>query len=327
LLRLVKAMPGAFKLAGLSEATVLRGFWLACRQMSPEQASAFGEAVLRRIGPRTRQHRKVLLNLSTAFPEWSEARVRAAAAGVWGNFGRVLAEYPHIDRIAGENSWRAHVEVISRFDVSKSGSRARPAILVSGHFGNWELPAAVAARVGLPISVVYSGQDNTAVDAALQSWRRALACRFIEKDTSVHTLVAEIRNGRSLGILMDQRYDIGDSVPFFGHDAPVAIAPATLAARLDLPFVPVRVVRLEGCRFRLEVEEPIEPDRSLGNARAIARDMTARLYRRYETWISEYPEQWLCIKRRWPDLRKRKWQAKLASNPRLVSSPRSAPPG
>ena len=92
-----------------------------------------------------------------------------------------------------------------------------------------------------------------------------------------------------------------------------------------LPLVPVRVVRLQGCHFRIEVEPEIEPDRNLGGAREIARDMTRRVYRRFEAWIGEHPEQWLCTKRRWPDLRKSKWQAKLASNPRLVRNAGAGP--
>ena len=93
----------------------------------------------------------------------------------------------------------------------------------------------------------------------------------------------------------------------------MSIGPAFLAARLQLSFVPVRVERLGGCRFRVSVDAPIEPDRSLGNPRVIARDMTARLYALFESWIRERPEQWLCTKRRWPDPRKPKRRDKLVS--------------
>ena len=84
---------------------------------------------------------------------------------------------------------------------------------------------------------------------------------------------------------------------------------------------------MDGCRFRLVLEAPIEPDRSRGNSREIARDMTARLYRRFQSWIGEYPEQWLCIKRRWPDLNSSKWQARRGGNPRLPRESNPIPDG
>ncbi len=110
-------------------------------------------------------------------------------------------------------------------------------------------------------------------------------------------------------------------MPFFGLDAPAPLGPATLAARLRVPFVPVRIERLDrSCRFRITAHPAIEPNRSVGDSREVARDMTARLYAQFEAWIRERPEQWLCLKRRWPDLRRGKWRSMVAENPRLMRS-------
>jgi KDO2-lipid IV(A) lauroyltransferase len=322
--KVAERLPGAQALVWHGEALLLRLFWVACRLVSVERASAFGGMLLRWIGPFLRQDAKIRRNLAIAFPHWDRDKLDATVTANWDNLGRVLAEYPHLGTICGRH-WQRYIEVDSRCDLAGIIDGSKPAMMVSGHFGNWELAAGGATLIDVPITVIYSAQHNAIIDSALQRWRTALGCRFIEKDATVHALIAEVRKGRSMGVLMDQRYDIGDSVPFFGQSAPVPIAPASLAARLDLPFVPARIERLGGCRFRLTIEEPLVPNRAAGGSRDVARDLTARLYQRFETWIRERPEQWLCSKRRWPDLTKKKWREKLARNARLVSGADPAP--
>ncbi len=74
-----------------------------------------------------------------------------------------------------------------------------------------------------------------------------------------------------------------------------------------------RFVHFRRARFRLTLEPPIEP-RSVGEPRDVARDTMQRLYALFETWIAERPDQWLCVKRRWPDPAKAKWRAKLVGD-------------
>ncbi|MFO1070108.1 MAG: lysophospholipid acyltransferase family protein [Geminicoccaceae bacterium] len=302
------------------EALLLRGLWNASGAMTPDRASELGRQLLTWLGPRMRQHRKLKRNLGTAFPGWSDDRLETTARDSWGQFGRVLAEYPHLEAICRQGAGE-RIELVTHLDLEPVQRGERPCVFVSAHLGNWELAGAMGMRAGVPLSVIYSPQKNPAIDAELQRRRQALGCEFIDKTSKATVLVGALRRGRSLGIVIDQRFDESDSVPFFEHDAPAPIAPATLAARLGVPFVPVRVERLDpGCRFRITVEAPIEPDPAAGDAREIARDMTARAYARFEAWIRERPAQWLCTKRRWPDLSRRKWQEKLARNPRLVRS-------
>jgi Kdo2-lipid IVA lauroyltransferase/acyltransferase len=194
-------------------------------------------------------------------------------------------------------------------------------MLVGGHFANWELMAAMAVRQGIALTVVHDPRADRSIETMLRSRREALGCRFLPSDASVHALVAELRAGRSLGLLVDQRHDDGEGIALFGRPAPAPLAPAMLGARLGLPFVPIRIERVGGCRFRITVEPPIEPDPAMADRRLVARDMTSRLYARFEQWIREHPEQWLCIKRRWPAPRRRKWRERSLRNPRLFSAP------
>lgn len=290
-----------------AQASLLAALWRTAQALGPDRAGALVGTLFARFGPRSRDQRRLLANLRIVRPALDEAELHRLARASWHQFGRVVGEYPHLARLAEEPG---RVEIVDRFGLARAAA-GRPALLVAAHLANWELPAAVAARLGVPMTVVHAPRADPRIEALLQRRRSALGCRFLPKDASPHALLKELRAGRSLGLLLDQRHDEGEPVTFFGCPAWAPIAPALIAARLDVPFVPVRVERLEGARFRLTLEPPIAP-RPVGEPRAVARDTMQRLYALFEAWIDERPEQWLCIKRRWPDPAKAKWRAKLA---------------
>ena len=66
----------------------------------------------------------------------------------------------------------------------------------------------------------------------MTDWRAALGCRFLEVAEASRGMLRELQQGRSVGLLMDQRYDRGVAVPFFGLPAPTTVVPARLALRL-----------------------------------------------------------------------------------------------
>ena len=324
--RLTNGRPWLARALAESEAGVLRAAWSLSARTSPDIAVDRARRLLMQVGPRLgKRHDKLVRNLSTAFPKLTADAVEALARESWGHIGQVIAEYPHLPRICGPDA-EERIEIRSEIDLEPIRSGRKPAIFVAAHLANWEMAGAMASRAGLPLTCVYSPQQNETIERLLQRQRQALGCSFVDKEAGAGGLVGELRRGRSLGILVDQRYDESDSVPFFGLDAPAPLGPATLAARLRVPFVPVRVERLDhGCRFRITALAAIEPDRGVGDAREVARDMTTRLYALFEAWIRERPEQWLCLKRRWPDLKRGKWREMVAENPRLMRSLQDGP--
>ena len=262
------------------------------------RVSAVGAALRGRAGPLIRKHRMLCANLATAFPEWSPAEVERMARASWAQLGRVIAEFPHFAALFDPADPR--VEVVDPHRVLSAAAAGRPVILAGAHLGNWELLAAAAVQRGVPLTVVHAARANPGVESMVERHRRALGCGFLEQGESVHAMLRQIRQGRSIGVLVDQRYDKGEAVPFFDREAMTSVAPALLAVRFGLPFVPARCERLQGCRFRVTYEPPLAPDPNLREPRAVARDLTRRLNERFAAWISERPAEWLCIKRRWP---------------------------
>lgn len=291
--------PRALRAYGwFAEAAFVAVFWLLARCMPPQRAAATGRRLFRWLGPRTGKQGFVRGNLEQAFPDLDVARLDTLCRDVWGNFGAVLAEYPHLRALAADHA-DSTTGIWIDAQTRAVMANAQPAVYVTAHLANWELAALALAAAGVPLSVVYAPQGNPLLDRMLQAARRALGCRFIGKRYALRKLVRELRGGRSVGILSDQRVDSGEPVPFFGRHALTATTPAWLALKLRCPLIPVQIVRIAEARYRVLLHKPVVCGDAAVNADAVLQ-LTARLNGLFESWIRQRPEQWLCMRRRWP---------------------------
>jgi len=287
------------------EAAVLDRAWRAAAARDPDAASDLGARLGRRLGPLSHKHKHVLANLRIAFPDWLPQRVAATAREIWGSIGRTLIEYPLLERICDPAEGRVRVVDLGGLEAIRRGGR--PGVFVSAHVGNWNLLPMAAVHTGIPLTVVYRRQSNPLIERLMDRWRASLPSTFLEVDEATRPLLRELQRGRSVGLVMDQRYDRGAKVPFFGVPATTTLVPARLAVRLGLPLIPAQVRRLRGARFAVLIHRPIpapaERDDEEEEAAALA--MTAAINERFARWITGTPEQWLCAKRRWPRQRLR----------------------
>lgn len=259
-----------------------------------DTASSLGGRLFETLGPAMGIGKTARRNLARCFPDWPAARVDQTIKGMWNNLGRIVAEYPHLEAIA--KSDRVAFRNVEKFeDIAKSG---RPAILVSGHLGNWELlPPALLFRCGLPLHSVYRAPNNPLVDRLLVNLR-GLDGRlrsFGKNRRGLAETLRALEAGQTVGMLIDQKMNTGIEARFFGRPAMTGTAFVELAKKLDCPVVPGRIIRTQACRFEIELEDPlIVKDRE---TQAVVADMHTRL----ERWITENPAQWLWLHRRWKD--------------------------
>ena len=281
------------------DALPLGVFWFLSALMPVEWASGAGRRLMRLIGPRLSKQRHTLNNLAIMFPDYSEEQRAALAREVWGNFGAVFAEYPHLRTIAQTQADR-RMEIINTWGETPFPQPDKAAVFVTPHLGNWELAASSVVSQGYPLTALYTPLSNPLVGRMLLRRRQQLGCRFLAKGDSIRAFFRELSSGRSVGMLPDLRIDEGPLVPFFGVDAPTTDTPARLALRFKCDLIPIRIERLPGVRFRVTFHQPLTPDDPSAGEQAQALQMTRKLQALFETWIREHPEQWLCTKRRWP---------------------------
>ncbi len=293
-------VPLARRAAWLIEAAAARIAIAIFGALPLDRASALGGWLARKIGPRAGVSRIARRNLARAFPERSAAEIEAILRAMWDNLGRVVAEYPHLGDFELDGP-RRRVEVVGREHVERLRDDGIGGIFVSAHLGNWEIASLGATRNGLPLTHIYRSANNPHVERILRRLRAPIGGRHFPKGAAgAKHLIRALRAGEHLGMLVDQKFNDGIPVPFFGRDAMTAPAAAELALRFRCPIVPARVERLEGARFRVTVHPPLElPDS--GDRHADAAEIMRRINALFESWIRERPEQWLWVHRRWPD--------------------------
>jgi len=280
--------------------------WLlkAIRRTNPDRIADFSAAFLRRVGPLFPEHRTGRANLAAAFPGKTPIEIEEILRGVWDNLGRVAAEYAHLDRLwdfdpTEPSSGRIIIspESIQRFVQLRDDGK--PAIIFTAHLANWELPALAAAAYGLESAVLYRAPSIGAIDAQVREIRSVNMGQLIPTSRAApFVMAAALERGVHVGMLVDQFFDRGIEVEFFGRRCKTNPIIARLARRFDCPVHGTRAIRLPGHRFRLELTEAIQPKRdSTGkiDVQATMQLITTIV----EGWIRECPEQWLWLHRRW----------------------------
>lgn len=305
------------------EAGVLGLFWLVCAALEPRSASALGRRLLRAIGPSLAKSKHVERNLQLAFPGLDATGRRALVREVWGNTGAVLGEYPHLKVMCHEQFDR-HFERVEKSDLADYRSGKRYAIFAVAHLGNWEVSAATAIHLGIPVTTVYAPSRNPYIDRMLLRRRGALGCNLISRADGPRPLLRELAEGRSVGLVVDARDDSGVPIPFFGMPKLTTLAPARLALRFGCDLIPTRVERLGDARFRVTSYEPVRPDPALAE-KDQATQMMAEVNRLFEQWICARPQDWMCIKRAWPKEQSIEGDAQVVAGRPASSSANTTP--
>jgi KDO2-lipid IV(A) lauroyltransferase len=291
--------PTAISWTDRAEAAGAALFFAAMRILPLDLASSFGGWLGRRIGPWLGVSRRARNNLAAALPELTGLERAAALRGMWDNLGRVAAEYPHLRSIrVFKPAGRVETSGLDHLDAAIAAGR--PAIIFGGHLGNWEIAALAAGQYGIEVAQIYRAANNPLVDRMVAGFR-GTGSEFIPKGAvASRRALAALRRGAHLTLLVDQKFNDGIAVPFFGRPAMTAPALAMLALHFDCAVLPARVERLGGARFRLSIHAPLPLPKS-GNRAADVAALMAAVNQTLEGWIRERPEQWFWVHSRWPD--------------------------
>jgi KDO2-lipid IV(A) lauroyltransferase len=177
-----------------------------------------------------------------------------------------------------------------------AAGRGQGVLVLTAHYGNWELLAAAHGLSGLPLSIVMRPLDHPLLNDLAVRFRRRSGAELIVKRQAVREIMQALRRRRMVGILLDQNATRSEGVfvPFFGMLASTSKGLAVLALRTGAPVVPVFLRREPGGGHCLEVapEVPVPSD---GDVVAFTESFT----RAIEAAIRRAPEQWLWMHARW----------------------------
>jgi Kdo2-lipid IVA lauroyltransferase/acyltransferase len=283
-----------------AEALGLRLLLFPFSLLPMDMAAALGGWIARAIGPRLGISRRARRNLRLALPELPPDRHEQILCEMWDNLGRIAAEYPHLPKLL-EPAERNRIEIVGAEHVAAAGAGGRAVLLISGHFANWEIACIAAPRYARDVLQVYRAVNNRAIDRMIFQYRQNLGVEPVRKGAAgAKRLIAGMRAGRAVAMLIDQKMNDGIAVPFFGRPAMTAPAAADFALRYHAAFIPCRIDRLSGVRFRMTLFPPLPvpegPDRH-ANVQALMAAANGLL----ESWIRERPGSWFWLHRRWPE--------------------------
>lgn len=177
-----------------------------------------------------------------------------------------------------------------------AAAQGRGVLILTAHYGNWELLAAAHELIGLPLSIVVRPLDHPLLQDLATRFRRRSGAELIIKRQAVREVLQALRRRRMVGVLLDQNATRAEGVfvPFFGVPASTSKGLGLLALRTRAPVLPVFLRREPDGRHCLEVGAPVPPP---PDDDVIA--FTARFNQAIETAIRRAPEQWLWMHARW----------------------------
>lgn len=260
----------------LGEALGQLGFWL-----QPKRA---------RVGS---------LNVKAAYGERiSPRQARRIVRQVFRNMGAGLIEMLRLPVIDAAYMER-YIKVAGLEHLDRAVASGRPIVVLTGHFGNWELCSIAAALRGHSVVALARAQNTfPKLYRLLVSYRESKGCRIVHKGGAMRQLLKALDRRELVGIVGDQATRQGVFIEFLGRPALFATGPFKLARARQALILPVFIHRVKGPHHRLVVEPPIDLPRN-GKPEAIVRTGIEQFANMLAEHIESDPAQWLWLHKRW----------------------------
>ena len=242
-----------------------------------------------------RRRTVALENLTRAFPERPAPELARVGRDSFRHLGMNFVEScVFYFRPPARLLSRVSIEGLSHFEAADAQGRGM--LLLTAHYGNWELLAASHALARFPLSVVMRPLDSPAFEPILERFRLRSGVELITKRRALTDIVDALRRRRMVGILLDQNASRreGVFVPFFGVPASTSKGMALIALRTGAPVLPVFIRRRPDGRHVVHADAPV-PVPSDGDVVAFTRAFNEAI----EAAIRRAPEQWFWLHRRW----------------------------
>lgn len=230
--------------------------------------------------------------------ERGEGELEEIARESYRNFGRMTFEYGRFPRLTRRDVDRL-VTVTGGRHLDEALGKGRGAILVAGHFGNWEMAATLAWK-GYPVTFLVGEQHNVLVDGLMNRLRERFGVQTVPVTGSLTGVLRALRSNRVVAMLSDQ--DAGRNgvfVDFLGLPASTPYGPGRMAARTGAPLIPGVALRGRGGAHELVICPPVPPPPDDLTLEERTRLLTQGYTSVFERFILEHPDHYFWMHRRW----------------------------
>ena len=265
------------------------------RLLGYRKSSNIGEKIGKFFGPFFRNEKIILDNLKYSSIGEDEIDRKKIVSSMWGNYGRILSEYPFLKDFRNEKL-DEYIKVNGLNYLENLVKSKKSAIFVSGHFNNFELMAMIIEKNGVNLAALYRPLNNYFLNETMENIRKNYLCKKqIKKGKSgTRDIINLLKQNYSIALMIDQRVSEGIKINFFGRDAFTTTIPAQLIKKYNLDVIPVYIERKNNLFFDVQFEKPISFSNSIGTVQ-----ITEKLNNILERMILKNPDQWIWSHNRW----------------------------
>ena len=277
------------------EFLIISILFLVFKIIGYSNASNLGNLIGKNIGPRFRSKKVIKENIKNFKPSITNDEINKITRDMWGNYGRILAEYVYIPKFR-KKKLENYLRIEGLDNLEQIKKNKKPTIFVSGHFNNFELMAMIIEREGINLSAVYRPLNNKFLNILMEFLRKNYICKNqIKKGIKgLRQALVCFKKGESLAIMIDQRVSEGIKIKFFGKDAFTTTIPGQFVKKFGCIIQPVYIERIDGVHFKIVFDEHLIFDQNQN-----IENISLKLNQWLEKKIIENPNQWIWSHNRW----------------------------
>lgn len=239
-----------------------------------------------------------LKNIASVFPEKSQKEIKAIARNTYIQFGQSITEFMHQPALSGEQLLRrVSFDNPQHFETAFKGGKG--AIIMSGHFGNWEIMAAAISAMGYPVVAIAREQRNPFINKIINDIRRMAGIETLQLGMALRGVLRSLRQNNFVALLADQdAHDEGVFVDFLGRPSSTAQGPAIFCLKTGAPMIFGSCIRQRDGNYKAYIQN-IKTDDLDGLTEENIKILTQRHAAALEESIKKWPDHWFWMHKRW----------------------------
>jgi KDO2-lipid IV(A) lauroyltransferase len=287
------------KISHALEYVLFVGMGVIVRKLSIEQCYRLANWIGGFIYDKLKLRRDVVeKNLQLSFPEKSSEELSQIALEAYQTQAINLLETLRLPLINTVEKAKAVVEFVASPEFEANRRSGKGCVVVSAHFGNWEIMTHCSSVFLGSLSIVTKAQSNAFVDRKMSEWRQLFGNKIIGMKQAPRECIRDLKNGRIICLLSDQSGPKdGYYRKFLNQDASVFLGGAVFALRCQVPLFITMCVRTGVGTYRMEVNEI--PSHDLKSTPEDIQRLADRYITAIENVIKAYPGQWFWMHNRW----------------------------
>jgi len=239
-------------------------------------------------------------NIERSFPDWTDEECQEAGRAMWEHLLLMVIEIAHAPRVIRKTTWRRHLRIEGLEQLIRTLWLDRPKVVLSGHYGNFELAAFLFGVFGFQLFSVARELDNPFLDQFVTEFRESRGQKILPKKGSAPDVAAVLEENGAIGLLGDQAAGRkGCRVNFFGRPASVHKAIGVFSLSSEAPVILCTATRRDGLfSFDLRVEGVIDPRDEKPEVQGLA-ELSQWYTDLLEGAVRRRPDQYWWVHRRW----------------------------